>query len=465
MALGGTKANDGAVMGSPFDLTLLANVVCAGTSAALGTGVSLATSGVPGTFTIQARDEYNNLRGSNPNDIFVARVRQFYSNGGSDEAVDGMDVIECGRPGADCASWNTYSWGWTTTGGRDKPATVEDNGDGSYKVSFEATRSATNYVWATYAVPGGLQATYYAGTGDFTATGSSRIIQQDQTVDFSVTDFTSSPYDQTTWSARWTGMVYPSLSETYTFYAGGDVTGSNMKERVKLWVDNSLIIQAWTSLAVSATTEPPSGKIFLEADNYYEILLAGKAATANTTNTAPFQLKWSSNHHATSVISSSRLFMSYHVANSPFALNVLPSTTCAANSRVYRPALTLTTAGVMASFTLQSKDAFDNIRTLMIEDESAFDFAIVANGSLPSDNTEANRIQSSEETGGTRAYSASVFYIGAGGYQVNYTATARGVYNVQGQIMQPGGVFGTYFENDDLTDHGTDTLGVATEAK
>jgi len=114
---------------------------------------------------------------------------------------------------------------------------------------------------------------------------------------------------------------------------------------------------------------------------------------------------------------------------------------------------------------VQSKDAFDNIRTLAIEDSSAFDFAILANASLPSDNTDANRLQPSEDNGGLAAYQGSTTYIGEGGYQVNYTATRRGVYNVRGQIMQPGGVFGTYFENDDLSDHGTDTLGVATESK
>jgi mannan endo-1,4-beta-mannosidase len=48
---------------------------------------------------------------------------------------------------------------------------------------------------------------------------------------------------------------------------------------------------------------------------------------------------------------------------------------------------------------------------------------------------------------------------------VNYTATVQGKFGVRGQLMQAGGVFGTYFENDDLSDHGTDTLGVATESK
>lgn len=61
-----------------------------------------------------------------------------------------------------------------------------------------------------------------------------------------------------TWAARWTGLVLPSESEVYTFYAGGDVTSSAKNERIKLWVDNSLIIQQWSSLA---TTSAPSGRL------------------------------------------------------------------------------------------------------------------------------------------------------------------------------------------------------------
>ena len=74
-------------------------------------------------------------------------------------------------------------------------------------------------------------------------------------------------------------------------------------------------------------------------------------------------------------------------------------------------------------------------------------------------------MQPSEDDGGAVSFSASTFYIGNGGYQVNYTATKQGVYNVRGQIMQPGGVFGSYFENDDMTDHGSDTYGLSTESK
>ena len=52
--------------------------------------------------------------------------------------------------------------------------------------------------------------------------------------------------------------MLPSESEVYTFYAGGDVTSSAKNERIKLWVDNSLIIQQWSSLA---TTSAPSGRL------------------------------------------------------------------------------------------------------------------------------------------------------------------------------------------------------------
>jgi hypothetical protein len=164
MALGGSKSNDGPVAGSPFDLTIFPNLACATTSTAAGDSLSLATAGIPGTFTIMARDEYFNLRGSNAGDNFVARVRQYYSKGGNNDGVAGMNVIECGRSGVACEAYHTYSWGWTTTGGRDKQANVVDNGDGTYAISYQATRSTTNYVWASFAQAGGLQATYYVGS-------------------------------------------------------------------------------------------------------------------------------------------------------------------------------------------------------------------------------------------------------------------------------------------------------------
>eukprot|EP00961_Rhodomonas_salina_P026719 360938-Rhodomonas_salina.1 len=196
-----------------------------------------------------------------------------------------------------CIRDRSYNFDWVTVGGRDKQGTVVDYGDGTYEVSYTATRGGLNYVWTSLAVGGGLHATYYMSNTAtdvendaliFGKTGADRVVQADSNVDFSVTSSAPVPLaSRTTWAARWTGLVLPSRSEVYTFYLGGDSSGTTQQERVKLWVDNSIVIQQWTSLASASA---PSGRIALEANNYYEILAAAKTTTADFVSTARMQL-------------------------------------------------------------------------------------------------------------------------------------------------------------------------------
>ena len=416
---------------------------------------------------------YGNDRDWNVGDNFVARVRQYYGTGTTDNVVKADRNKECaGRAGISdtlCENWMTYNSDWNTVGGRDKQATVVDQGDGSYVVSYDVTRSGINYVWASLATAGGLQATYYISSSAadylsddviYGATAEKRVVETANTVDFSVTNVAPSLHGtagsggallDNTWAARWSGLVLPSQSEVYTFYAGGDVSGTDKKERVKLWVDNSLIIQQWSSLASKTA---PSGKIKLEKDAYYEVLLAAKTTTSTTTATAKMQLRWSSFTHHQSLISSSRLFVSHHISNSPFLLHVEQSDTCAATSRVYKAGLSIATAGITATFTIQGRDAYDNKRLFALSEDLGrqYEWALVANASLPDENT---RLQNSVIDGGTVAYKGTVVYLNAGGYQVNYTATRSEKYNIRGRMLSSGGIFGTYFENEDLTDHAT----------
>lgn len=69
--------------------------------------------------------------------------------------------------------------------------TVVDQGDGTYVVSYDVTRSGTNYVWASLAAAGGLQATYYTSStaadylsdnAIYGAVAEKRIVQTDTTV-------------------------------------------------------------------------------------------------------------------------------------------------------------------------------------------------------------------------------------------------------------------------------------------
>ena len=469
---GNGASHESAVMGSPFGLTIYPSPPCSVTSTASSQALSIATAGVRSTFTIQARDMYGNERGWHVGDNFVARVRQYYGSGTTDNVLKVDRNKECaGRAGiADtlCENWMTYNSDWHTIGGRDKQASVVDQGDSTYVVSYDVTRSGTNYVWASLAQAGGLQATYYISSSSsdylsddsiYAATQLNRVVQTDNTVDFSVTSAAPTIYGTsrdgkllgTTWAARWTGLVLPSQSEVYTFYAGGDVSNSARKERVKLWVDNSLIIQQWSSLASKMA---PSGSIKLEKGNYYEVLLAAKTNTADTSATAKMQLKWSSFTHKASLISSSRLFVSHHIAGSPFPLNVEQSDTCAATSRVYKAGLSVATAGITATFTIQGRDAYDNKRLFSFNQNLGreFEWSLMANASLP---PAGLSLQNSVVDGGEVAYQGTVVYLNAGGYQVNYTATRSEKYNIRGRMLSSGGIFGTYFENEDLSDHAT----------
>ena len=113
-------------------------------------------------------------------------------------------------------------------------------------------------------------------------------------------------------------------------------------ERVKLWVDNSIIIQQWTSLH----TTTPSGTIaFGRADGYYDISALYKCSGVAACN---YQLQWESTVSGVAAIDvsksrirSDRLFQRLDVPNGPSGLHVQPAVTCAAESTAKAPGVCL----------------------------------------------------------------------------------------------------------------------------
>ena len=82
---------------------------------------------------------------------------------------------------------------------------------------------------------------------------------------------------------RWVGFVRPSKAQQYTFHI--PLTAA-VSERVKLWVDNSIIVQQWASIASTA----PSGTIGFAAGNgYYDISMVFKS---NVPALNGYQLLW-----------------------------------------------------------------------------------------------------------------------------------------------------------------------------
>lgn len=95
-----------------------------------------------------------------------------------------------------------------------------------------------------------------------------------------------------TFSARWTGLVAPEFSETYTFHVAAD-------DGVRLWIGKQLIINSWTT-----GSRELSGQITLQKGKNYEVKMEYFESTGNATA----QLRWSSPSTAKQVVPSTALF-------------------------------------------------------------------------------------------------------------------------------------------------------------
>jgi YD repeat-containing protein len=135
----------------------------------------------------------------------------------------------------------------------------------------------------------GLTGRYYDNL-DFTAYKLTRL---DPTVNFDWAGGSpSASMGVDDFSVRWTGMVVPRYSETYTFYTTTD-------DGVRLWVDGQLVIDRWQDQAPYEA----AGTIALEAGRQYTVRMEyyerGGGALA--------WLKWYSTSQAKEIVPQSRL--------------------------------------------------------------------------------------------------------------------------------------------------------------
>ena len=179
---------------------------------------------------------------------------------------------------------------------------------------------STNYDWSfiqssTYYSAQGLSATYYNAqpTGTAQVGGAMTPVKavRENTVDWSGMTPTDRPYPQSVtngeFSVRWTGFVRLTspAGNIHTFHTTLGNNG-NTDERVQLWIDNSLVISQWSSLA----TSQPSGTVAQPSSPvdgaYYSLVLDYKVGT---TSPRGIQLKWTSAYEGTEqVVPASLLF-------------------------------------------------------------------------------------------------------------------------------------------------------------
>jgi hypothetical protein len=139
----------------------------------------------------------------------------------------------------------------------------------------------------------GLLATYYDNR-DFTG---SRVERTDAVISFLWGEEAPVNFiERDTFSVRWTGILEPQFSQTYTFYARAD-------DGIRVWIDGQQIIDGWKD---QGPTEY-SGSIELVAGARYEIVVE----YYDNLFGAVAQLRWSSPSTAKNIIPRERLYPTY----------------------------------------------------------------------------------------------------------------------------------------------------------
>lgn len=159
----------------------------------------------------------------------------------------------------------------------------------------------------------GLQATYYDHLGFANPT---RAANKGSTIEFA-DRFTldQMQFDDgstavslakgSAFSARWAGLVRPSNTGEYTFHV--DMTAATA-ERVKLWIDSSLVIDQWSSLL----TVSPSGTVTAGANQLHSIKVSYRNPLA--TATAKLSLQWEASGVAQEPVTANFLYPCEHAS-------------------------------------------------------------------------------------------------------------------------------------------------------
>jgi lysophospholipase L1-like esterase len=153
----------------------------------------------------------------------------------------------------------------------------------------------------------GFTSYYFTGT-DF---AQRKTLREDAQINFDWRNASDPALTQGGFGAHYSARVMPKYSETYSFYTRS--TGG-----VRVWVDNKLIINDWSTHALKDNV----GTASLLAGVRYDI----RIEYFDATSAGQFELHWRSKRQAREVIPSSRLFASAVDATPPTAPSRLKAT-------------------------------------------------------------------------------------------------------------------------------------------
>ena len=234
---------------------------------------------------------------------------------------------------------------------------------GRYSLEYTPTVSGDYQVFASLAQGFGLDATFYSDTEltnafALTTTNNINFNAENQSLVSGKGSF----------SVRWAGLlnvgaiVNEAIPAVFTFEAGIAETD----ERLKLWVDNTLLIDRWDTYGALTATSFSATISLYGYTTYYDIKMEYKQVSGQD---AMAILEWSCadlfSCSPQSIIPSSNFFLSRECKGSPFPpRHIYPAPTCTSSCVLTGFILSLGTAGVTDSFTLQAYDSYGNSREI-----------------------------------------------------------------------------------------------------
>jgi len=299
----------------------------------------VATAGVTRTFTLTARDAFDNQRDA-LDDSFVASALldlehlPAYASSSTQTAVDARIISQ------------PYVYLLAEGDTHNPPS---DPG-GKYQGMYTATISGVYnmHVQAVDTVGTGLVAAYFPGsTPDY----SQQLTRRDKKIDFNwgiAPPNSNVPPGGSAWSARWLGQVKPLVSGEHTFLVETEGAAS-------------LVISGKVVLLAEDTGAPRvwSGTIALAAAVLHDITVD----YVHASGPARMHLRWQTAGERLQVVPSAQLFAVKHlVADGVSRLLVRPSFICAAMSHISGNGISVATAGMPTTFGIMTKDEYGNMR-------------------------------------------------------------------------------------------------------
>jgi hypothetical protein len=344
------------VPGSPFTVIVKPSFVCATVSTIRQMAVSLATAGKVATFTLQALDEFNNLKETGGDAFRFGLVR-------SATLPDALTKQQAsntdGRNGADdvtCALQYLFA--------------------GGYQITYTATASGAFALRGRLFQQGGLYGLYFEnsnfldngqynlGAGSIRSTISTfQRVDKEINFDWSVippVDLSAAEYaywrgkktiGPKYFSSRWTGSIMSLYTEVYSFIG-------RAKDGIRVVINGTVVIDA-----IPLRNAFAIGTVSLVADSQYAVQID----YVDYEGAASVQLSWKSKSQPESIVPKEVLFYettSAMLSRNGDPLKIEPAELCTSTSSASGQGLSISTAGYVARFTIQSRDQFGNLRKL-----------------------------------------------------------------------------------------------------